>query len=101
MKLLLLLSLVYASDAYRILVVFPTLGKSHSILGQGFVDTLSQAGHEITYITPFPYEKLPANVQQINISSVMDNIPEQESSEQALPKPNFFQRNITSQSSPV
>ncbi|GBP21527.1 hypothetical protein EVAR_12128_1 [Eumeta japonica] len=47
MKLSLLLSLVYASDAYRILVVFPTPGRSHSILGQGFVDTLSQAGHEV------------------------------------------------------
>ncbi|GBP21513.1 Ecdysteroid UDP-glucosyltransferase [Eumeta japonica] len=75
MKLFLLLSLVYASDAYRILVVFPMPGKSHSILGQGFVDTLSQAGHEVTYITAFPYEKPPANVRQVNISSVIDNVP--------------------------
>ncbi|GBP42150.1 UDP-glucuronosyltransferase 2B15 [Eumeta japonica] len=75
MKLLLLLSLVYASDAYRILVVFPMPGKSHSILGQGFVDTLSQAGHEITYITPFPIDKPATNVRQINISSVVGNMP--------------------------
>ncbi|GBP21532.1 Probable RNA-directed DNA polymerase from transposon BS [Eumeta japonica] len=75
MKLLLLLSLVYASDAYKILVVFPTPGKSHSILGHGFVDTLSQAGHEITYITAFPIDRPPANIRQIDISSILDNMP--------------------------
>lgn len=47
MKLLILLTLLYISDAFKILVIFPMPGKSHSILGEGVVTTLTDAGHEV------------------------------------------------------
>jgi hypothetical protein len=48
----------YMAEGYKILVVFPFPGKSHTILGEGVVRHLVNAGHEVrhTYITsrPFP-----------------------------------------------
>lgn len=35
------------SDAYKILVLFPYPGKSHGILGEGYVRHLTKAGHEV------------------------------------------------------
>lgn len=34
-------------NAYKILVVFPLPGKSHSILGYGIVKHLLKAGHKV------------------------------------------------------
>ncbi|XP_063832458.1 UDP-glucosyltransferase 2-like [Ostrinia nubilalis] len=57
------------SSAYKILVVFPYPGKSHTILGEGFVKHLVKAGHEITYITPMPIKNPPTGLRQIDVSS--------------------------------
>nr|AUC64281.1 UDP-glucuronosyltransferase [Plutella xylostella] len=72
-KLLLVLCVCAAplSAAYKILVVSPVPGKSHTILGDGFVRNLLNAGHEVTYITAFPVENPPARLHQVNVS---DNI---------------------------
>ncbi|KAH9636330.1 hypothetical protein HF086_012595 [Spodoptera exigua] len=40
-------------DAYKILAVFPMPSPSHGILGDNMVKHLLNAGHEVTYITPF------------------------------------------------
>ncbi|KAL0868321.1 hypothetical protein ABMA27_007846 [Loxostege sticticalis] len=55
--------------AYKILVVFPIAGKSHGILGDGVVRHLLNAGHEVSYITPFPKDNPHKNLRQIDISS--------------------------------
>lgn len=39
--------IVSVSNAYKILVVFPIPGKSHFILGHGYVKLLLKAGHEV------------------------------------------------------
>lgn len=49
--LIFLVALSHFSDAYKILVVFPLMGKSHNILGQGFVKHLLSAGHEVRIIS--------------------------------------------------
>ncbi|XP_028166369.1 UDP-glucuronosyltransferase 2B15-like [Ostrinia furnacalis] len=67
-KLLFLLLLGFSS-AYKILVVFPYPGKSHTILGEGFVKHLVRAGHEVTYITPIPIKNPPKGLRQIDVSS--------------------------------
>lgn len=36
-----------STNAYKVLVAFPYPGKSHSILGEGFVKRLLKAGHEV------------------------------------------------------
>lgn len=47
LKIILMAFLVSLSNAYKILVVFPIPGASHSILGQGYVKLLLKAGHEV------------------------------------------------------
>ncbi|XP_023949334.1 UDP-glycosyltransferase UGT5-like isoform X1 [Bicyclus anynana] len=53
---------------YKVLAVFPMPGKSHSILGEGYVRHLLAAGHEVTYITPFPVKDPPSRLRQVDIS---------------------------------
>ncbi|XP_028025330.1 UDP-glucuronosyltransferase 2B2-like [Bombyx mandarina] len=56
-----------ACDAYKILLVFPYVSKSHAILGEGYVRNLLKAGHELTYITPYPKDPAP-NLRVIQIA---------------------------------
>ncbi|XP_050355017.1 UDP-glucosyltransferase 2-like [Nymphalis io] len=63
------LSSVYLSNAYKILVIFPLPGKSHSILAEGVVNHLSRAGHEITYVTSIIPDKLQNGVTIVDVSS--------------------------------
>ncbi|XP_046972135.1 UDP-glucosyltransferase 2-like [Vanessa cardui] len=80
------LSSLYLSNAYKILVIFPLPGKSHSILAEGVLNQLSRAGHEVTYVASIipakpikgvtvinisDYLKLPAHL--MNLKSIMDN----------------------------
>nr|WEU75320.1 uridine diphosphate-glycosyltransferases 40AP4 [Glyphodes pyloalis] len=64
-----LVTCAYASDAYKILVVFPMPGKSHTILGEGVVRHLAAAGHEITFITSTIRKNPPPNVRQIDVTA--------------------------------
>ncbi|XP_052756326.1 UDP-glycosyltransferase UGT5-like [Galleria mellonella] len=63
-------------DAYRILVVFPSPGKSHNILGVNVVKHLLKAGHEVTYITPFPVKNPHPKLQQLDVSDNFDLLDE-------------------------
>ncbi|XP_028166364.1 UDP-glucuronosyltransferase 2B15-like [Ostrinia furnacalis] len=56
------------SEAYKILVVFPLPGPSHGILGDGVVRHLLNAGHEVTYVTPFPKDSKNPKLKQIDVS---------------------------------
>uniref|UniRef100_A0A2A4J6T0 UDP-glucuronosyltransferase n=1 Tax=Heliothis virescens TaxID=7102 RepID=A0A2A4J6T0_HELVI len=71
---LFLLSSIFLSHvcAYKILVVFPYPGTSHSILGEGYVRHLLRAGHEVTYLTAIPYKKPHPNLKQVVVASVVD-----------------------------
>ncbi|XP_052756579.1 UDP-glycosyltransferase UGT5-like, partial [Galleria mellonella] len=66
------------SESYKILVSFPVPSKSHNILGNGVVRNLLKAGHEVTYITPYPINDPPPNLRQIDVSAninlMQDNI---------------------------
>ncbi|XP_050682422.1 UDP-glucosyltransferase 2-like isoform X2 [Leptidea sinapis] len=66
--LLLVISLLCSVDAYKILVVISLPGRSHGILGEGLVRHLTNAGHEVTYITPFPPKNPPNNTKVIDVS---------------------------------
>ncbi|PZC82952.1 hypothetical protein B5X24_HaOG200270 [Helicoverpa armigera] len=58
--------------AYKILVVFPYPGTSHSILGEGYVRHLLRAGHQVTYLTAIPYKKPHPNLKQVVVASVVE-----------------------------
>ncbi|XP_050355093.1 UDP-glucosyltransferase 2-like [Nymphalis io] len=66
----LLILMVSSSEALRLLVFFPLHSKSHSILGQGMVSRLLEAGHEVVHITSFPREKPEANLTEISLLSL-------------------------------
>ncbi|XP_059051876.1 UDP-glycosyltransferase UGT5-like [Achroia grisella] len=66
---LLLISILSYVCSYKILVVFPYPGKSHTILGNGYVRHLLKAGHEVTYITSIPIKNTNKNLRQIDVSS--------------------------------
>ncbi|XP_014360114.2 UDP-glucosyltransferase 2-like [Papilio machaon] len=57
------------SEAYKLLIVFPIPGKSHSILGNAFVRHLLNAGHQVTYITPIPMKDVNPALRQINVET--------------------------------
>uniref|UniRef100_A0A2H1X1Y8 SFRICE_017750 n=1 Tax=Spodoptera frugiperda TaxID=7108 RepID=A0A2H1X1Y8_SPOFR len=48
-----LLIILSSSAAYKILAVLPIPSPSHGILGDNLVRHLLDAGHEVTYVTPF------------------------------------------------
>ncbi|XP_046971943.1 UDP-glucosyltransferase 2-like [Vanessa cardui] len=64
-----LILMVSSSEALRLLVFFPIYSKSHSILGQGMVSRLLEAGHEVVHVTSFPREKPEPNLTEINLKS--------------------------------
>ncbi|GBP15257.1 hypothetical protein EVAR_92255_1 [Eumeta japonica] len=70
-------SLMREEETAKILVVFPLPGPSHGILGNGYVEHLLNAGHEVTYVTPFPRKDPPPNLHQV----VIEYPPEMEPGE--------------------
>ncbi|KAJ8709290.1 hypothetical protein PYW07_009116 [Mythimna separata] len=76
MTFLLLISAILAcTESAKILVVSPGSSKSHGILGDGYVRLLLNAGHEVTYITPFAYKKHSANLRIVDTSSNFEKSP--------------------------
>lgn len=58
------------TNAARILGVFPYPSRSHSILGQALFTELAKRGHDVTYLSPYPFKEAPAkNYRDIGITS--------------------------------
>ncbi|XP_053692267.1 UDP-glucosyltransferase 2-like [Sabethes cyaneus] len=57
-----------ATDAARILAIFPTPLKSHQIVFRAFVEELLRNGHQLTVMTPNPIETCNPNITQIDWS---------------------------------
>ncbi|KAG7309344.1 hypothetical protein JYU34_005291 [Plutella xylostella] len=75
LSLTLLVFLVNCSDCYHVLLVFNLPGKSLSILGESFVRHLLNAGHEVTYVTPFPMKNKPKNnFHEVDVSEGVDKL---------------------------
>ncbi|XP_045517771.1 UDP-glycosyltransferase UGT5-like [Pieris brassicae] len=58
-----------ACTGYRVLLVFPFPFESHGIFGEGFVRHLINAGHEVTYVTPFPINNTNPKLHQIEVTN--------------------------------
>ncbi|CAH0678009.1 unnamed protein product [Spodoptera exigua] len=65
-------------DGYKILVVFSTPNPSHGILGDNMVRHLLDAGHEVTYLTPYieTQNNKTKNLHLIDVSNTQ-NISEE------------------------
>ncbi|XP_055384246.1 UDP-glycosyltransferase UGT5-like [Condylostylus longicornis] len=74
-------SICMITNGYKILGVFPTMAKSHYIVGSSLMKGLAEKGHEITMISPFPLSKPMKNWRDIptpgileKTKALMDNI---------------------------
>lgn len=68
--LLLALLAVHLSEGARILGVFPYPSRSHSILGQALFTELAKRGHDVTYVSPYPFKTPPVkNYRDVGITS--------------------------------
>ncbi|XP_070491097.1 UDP-glycosyltransferase UGT5-like [Chironomus tepperi] len=65
-----LIFFVVGSNSLKILGVFPTISKSHFTIGQGIVDALHDAGHDITVMSPFPQKKPKERFRDVDFSEV-------------------------------
>ncbi|XP_072933213.1 UDP-glucosyltransferase 2-like [Epargyreus clarus] len=73
---LIFLLTVSLNEALRILVFFPMASKSHSILGDGVVRNLLEAGHEVVHITSFPSGKPHPRLKEINVGDIGEKMRE-------------------------
>ncbi|XP_075984944.1 uncharacterized protein LOC142982368 [Anticarsia gemmatalis] len=70
-SLVVFLSFLCYSQAYKILVCYPLPVKSLNILGEGVVRHLLSDGHEVTFMTTHPLKNPPTkNFRQIDISAI-------------------------------
>lgn len=60
------------SDAYKVLGVFPTMSKSHYILGSKIMKELADKGHEVTVLTPFPMHKGVGNLTEVLVDGIIE-----------------------------
>ena len=58
------------ASSFKILGVFPTMAKSHLIVGEALMKGLAKAGHEVTILTAFPSTKKIANYTNIEASGI-------------------------------
>lgn len=58
-----------AVNSYRILGVFPHPGLSHFFFFEAVLKSLSEAGHELVVISPFPNKNPPANYTDYSLGN--------------------------------
>lgn len=69
---ILLLGFSTSIQCYKILGIFHTMSKSHTIVGESLMNGLAEAGHDITMITAYPQKNLPKNVKEIHVEGIFD-----------------------------
>ncbi|XP_068619916.1 UDP-glucosyltransferase 2-like [Battus philenor] len=72
---IILLTSSYLCEGYKILLMSPFPAKSHFILGNGLIKHLTKAGHEITFVTAHPKEKVHPLVRVVDVSENYAAIP--------------------------
>ncbi|XP_041983218.1 UDP-glycosyltransferase UGT5-like [Aricia agestis] len=70
-----LVCVLTVSDAYNVLLFFPFPGKSHAILGDGYVRNLLEAGHNVTYIASASSTINSYRLRQIDSSACITLFP--------------------------
>lgn len=72
-KLLILISALFAvSHSAKILGVFPTMAKSHFIVGSALMKGLAERGHDVSVISPFPQKTPLKNYRDIDTPGVIE-----------------------------
>lgn len=66
-----LISFVFYSNGFKVLGVLPFASKSHFAIGHGVVESLLEAGNEVTVISPYPQKNPIKNYTDIDTSSFL------------------------------
>lgn len=61
-------------NAYNILGIFPFRSKSHFAIGNGVMNSLLDAGHQITMVSPYPRTVETVNWRDISLMTEGDKI---------------------------
>ncbi|CAH1389496.1 unnamed protein product [Nezara viridula] len=62
------LAIVATSESARILAFFPMDTPSHHFIFRPVIEGLAKNGHDIVYVSAFPYKQIPKNITQIDLS---------------------------------
>ncbi|CAH1389500.1 unnamed protein product [Nezara viridula] len=62
------LVIVAVVESSRILAFFPIPTRSHQFIFRPVIEGLAKNGHDITYVSAFPYKEIPKNIRQIDLS---------------------------------
>lgn len=57
------------ANSYKILGIFPFGSKSHFAIGNGVMNSLLDAGHQITMVSPFPRSVKTVNWRDISLTT--------------------------------
>lgn len=68
------LSVLIASDAYRILGVFPGPTYSHHALGNRLMKALAEKGHDVTMISAYRENNPPGNYRKIDLEGIVEKV---------------------------
>ena len=71
---LLVLSFSSLSFGLKVLGILPIASKSHFAIGNAIVESLYDANHEVTIITPYPTNKLKKNYREIDFSEILQKM---------------------------
>ncbi|XP_037904808.1 uncharacterized protein LOC119647761 [Hermetia illucens] len=64
--------LINGYNGYKILGVFPTMAKSHFIVGSALMKGLAEKGHDVSVISPFPLKKPLKNYRDIPTTTIVE-----------------------------
>nr|WEU75331.1 uridine diphosphate-glycosyltransferases 41G2 [Glyphodes pyloalis] len=86
--------------AHHVLCIFPVPSASHNHLAKGIVDALLDAGHKVTWGTPFPKKTANKNLRMIDLSVTKKigealDMTEQRNREAGIGLVKEFSRNIS------
>ncbi|KAJ8703741.1 hypothetical protein PYW07_013035 [Mythimna separata] len=93
-----LLLFVSSSVAYRILCIFPAPTKSHDHLSNGVVQALLNAGHEVTWATPYQKKNFHANLTFVDLAAtraVVDAVDMMDPANAGMSFIRTFARNVS------
>lgn len=64
--------LIPVVESFKFLVVLHFSSKSHFIIGSALLRGLTNAGHEVTVVSPFPLDKPMENYHDVPVTGVLE-----------------------------
>lgn len=65
-------SIVTLIQGFKVLGILPFGSKSHFAIGHSIVESLLNAGHSVTVISPYPQKKPIKNYTDIDVSPMLE-----------------------------